>query len=685
MDSAAPQPQQPSAADDDETRRRRRSTDCIYYLASPLTCKKGSECEYRHSDAARMNPRDCWYWFNGNCTNPKCSFRHPPLDDLLGAPANPRASQQAGSQVPVPAQAPGSIPASSTAKPGVPCYYFQKGMCAKGNMCAFSHVPQVAGNPALQQSAKVFAPALQPQPQLKNSNSWIKPHNSAQQNTTRTAHDELNVSAHNGKPAQKQNLTSRAYHSSGIYQNHNNSYLLSGATKSYQAQPSVEDDSAENVMETGEFVREPSAGSSVLVGSVDEDAERSFKEDHSSYPHTSLEKNTGMHRQTHGGYELERPHRSSANRLLSEGRLSQREPLPATADSSDLRHRLLKQRRLNNPKTTQVPDKQDSYHEEERHNHHRRREEEQATHNGFSRSRLHGRIKLPGESSLDRLGAHPEKERGPRARLSPPRQRDLRGLSPPKQRDSRGLSPPKQRDRRGLSPPKQTDLRGKLHDRLKARSNEDVPGHVRSSVVKANSDEDAGSLNFSGPKSLAELRAKKVASSSREHTLKSADPRIAEPVRMTSEIVANRDSPYPVPFDSPKPLSDILKRKREAASADSGSIQEEQAAGEEEESLNKYRAIEDDLVVTNTKGKEEEAFHPEDNVMYDDSLSPADNNAAGDAGKEELEPEQDLETAEEEYDYEANAEDDNDYQEYEDDDDLEDDDDFARKVGVLIS
>jgi hypothetical protein len=38
---------------------------------------QGSECEYRHSDAARANPRDCWYWFNGNCANPKCSFRHP--------------------------------------------------------------------------------------------------------------------------------------------------------------------------------------------------------------------------------------------------------------------------------------------------------------------------------------------------------------------------------------------------------------------------------------------------------------------------------------------------------------------------------------------------------------------------------------------------------------------------------
>jgi hypothetical protein len=40
---------------------------------------QGSECDFRHSDAARMNPRDCWYWFNGNCANPKCSFRHPVL------------------------------------------------------------------------------------------------------------------------------------------------------------------------------------------------------------------------------------------------------------------------------------------------------------------------------------------------------------------------------------------------------------------------------------------------------------------------------------------------------------------------------------------------------------------------------------------------------------------------------
>ncbi|KAH9287918.1 hypothetical protein KI387_032035, partial [Taxus chinensis] len=37
----------------------------------------GNECEYRHSESARVNPRDCWFWLSGNCLNPSCSFRHP--------------------------------------------------------------------------------------------------------------------------------------------------------------------------------------------------------------------------------------------------------------------------------------------------------------------------------------------------------------------------------------------------------------------------------------------------------------------------------------------------------------------------------------------------------------------------------------------------------------------------------
>jgi len=110
---------------------------------------------------------------------------------------------------------------------------------------------------------------------------------------------------------------------------------------------------------------------------------------------------------------------------------------------------------------------------------------------------------------------------------------------------------------------------------------------------------------------------------------------------------------------------------------------------------------------------EEEAFHPEDDVAYDDNTDEAtgqdleehqDVETAGEdydyeapdtntAAGQELEEHQDVEAAAEDYDYEAadvNAEEDNEYQEYQDDDDLEDnddddDDDFARKVGVMIS
>ncbi|KAL6912371.1 hypothetical protein ACP4OV_001176 [Aristida adscensionis] len=680
-----------AARPDEEEARRRRNTDCIYFLASPLTCKKGSECEYRHSDAARMNPRDCWYWFNGNCANPKCSFRHPPLDGVLGAPTTPQAAQQSAPQVSVPVQAHGSVPAGGTAKQGVPCYYFQKGMCAKGNRCAFLHVPQAAGNPAPQQTTKVFPPALQPHPQPKNS--WTKPNSTSQQNTPPGT---------DGKPSPKQNLTIRGDHSSGIYQNHGNSYAHSGSTKHYRSQPSVEGDLAEKDMEVGECMKEPSAGSGARVGGVDDNTEQTFKGNHSSYHRINGEQHTGMVRQTHGSYESERSYRSPAERMLSERRSSQREPMPATAGSSDLRHRLLKQRRLNDSRSSHVADRRDAYYEDERRDKHHSRGEEQVVHDDLPRSRLRGRIKLPGETSLDRLGSRSESERdrGARARLSPP---------------------------------KQTDLRGKLHERLKARSNED---DVKSWVAKPSSGEDAGSLNFAGPKSLAELKAKKVIGRSGKDASKIGGSS-AGPVRVTSEIASTGETSETVSFEGPKPLSTILKRKREASSENashSGSIQEEEEdpAVVEEEPQNKFETLEDDTVETNIDGngevgeeeEEGEAFLHEEDVAYDDTLYPVDDEAAEDAGKEQ-EEHQDLEAAEdydyeagdvneeegndyhddeaaddagkeqeehqdleaaEDYDYEAgdvNAEEGNDYQ-YEDDD-FEDDDDFSRKVGVMIT
>ncbi|KAJ1413030.1 Zinc finger, CCCH-type [Sesbania bispinosa] len=101
----------------------KRNTDCVYFLASPLTCKKGTECEYRHNEIARLNPRDCWYWLSGSCINPTCAFRHPPLDGNTGVPSEPTQS---------------SLPANKTM---VPCYFFFNGFCNKGDKCSFLHGP----------------------------------------------------------------------------------------------------------------------------------------------------------------------------------------------------------------------------------------------------------------------------------------------------------------------------------------------------------------------------------------------------------------------------------------------------------------------------------------------------------------------------------------------------------------
>uniref|UniRef100_A0A1D1XEC2 Zinc finger CCCH domain-containing protein 34 n=1 Tax=Anthurium amnicola TaxID=1678845 RepID=A0A1D1XEC2_9ARAE len=104
----------------------KRNTDCVYFLASPLTCKKGSECEYRHSDIARLNPRDCWYWLSGNCLNPTCAFRHPPLEGLTETSSN--SVHVAHHSV------------VATSKTNVPCYFYFNTCCMKGDQCPFSHV-----------------------------------------------------------------------------------------------------------------------------------------------------------------------------------------------------------------------------------------------------------------------------------------------------------------------------------------------------------------------------------------------------------------------------------------------------------------------------------------------------------------------------------------------------------------
>ncbi|XP_060209737.1 zinc finger CCCH domain-containing protein 34-like isoform X1 [Lycium barbarum] len=106
---------------------KKRYTDCVYFLASPLTCKKGMECEYRHSEIARLNPRDCWYWLAGSCLNPTCAFRHPPLE-----------SRAETSTEPGPPPNKSAVPVKKT---NFPCYFYFNGYCNKGERCSYLHGP----------------------------------------------------------------------------------------------------------------------------------------------------------------------------------------------------------------------------------------------------------------------------------------------------------------------------------------------------------------------------------------------------------------------------------------------------------------------------------------------------------------------------------------------------------------
>ncbi|KAK1418507.1 hypothetical protein QVD17_27652 [Tagetes erecta] len=111
----------------DEEELQKRFTDCVYFLASPLTCKKGIECNFRHSEIARLNPRDCWYWLGDCCYNPDCAFRHPPLEGFK------EAYQESLN--------PTNGPTLPVDKTNIPCYFFSKGFCNKADRCSFLHQP----------------------------------------------------------------------------------------------------------------------------------------------------------------------------------------------------------------------------------------------------------------------------------------------------------------------------------------------------------------------------------------------------------------------------------------------------------------------------------------------------------------------------------------------------------------
>ncbi|XP_008220996.1 PREDICTED: zinc finger CCCH domain-containing protein 17 [Prunus mume] len=718
-------PQQPETTAEEEALKR--NTDCVYFLASPLTCKKGSECEYRHSEYARVNPRDCWYWLNGNCLNLKCAFRHPPLDGLLGSPA----ATSAGPSLPLShTVAAPTTPAThvtyNSSKQAVPCIFFQKGQCLKGDRCAFSHGPNpMTGSKVPQAPAtihgtepsslkKVFG-GLQKctqelkVPQASASKSVGVPPQAKPAPKFQTVPVRNGVSIERNVPSTKAlDDEARRYKATSVPPVSNGD-STSQANHLLQAHV-LDHHGYQNGKDADEHLRESSPGFDVLVD--DELGDSDYYHGEDQFGRTRGHE--GRNLNSVNEYDLDRPadynsmadvdrerfcdprgydpydhmqgqyawdqHRASSERqLVGPARLERRgyrkSDSPENIDELDLRHRLSKHRRVNGLRSIVSHDYALDGHVEERKNRPRRDSQQLPSHEGSLSSRLHGRIKLPGGSPPVNGGdLHQEREvdRGrSRGRLSP---------------------------RRAPISSQQ----GRLRDRIKGRV-EDYNNEERNFGAHRSRREimDDRSDDFSRPKRLSDLKGGKDGENKEQSYL-----------GKRKNVMDNyQQSEGDISFEGPKPLSEILKRKREAEAAASGSgksFVNKQGNNQRESRVSNPGdsefAVAEVKSSLPTVAKEKPKYATEDAVGAEDEktdVAHGQSSQGHNAGEleegmiddeplEDQEPEAE-DQREGDYDYEQGEDGDYNYEEGENADgeeeymEDEDGDDFAKKIGVMFS
>ncbi|XVF43531.1 hypothetical protein PTKIN_Ptkin02bG0046900 [Pterospermum kingtungense] len=567
----------------------KRNTDCVYFLASPLTCKKGSECEYRHSEYARVNPRDCYYWLNGNCLNPKCTFRHPPLDGLLGtqvaAPAgsstHTAAATQPASHTPYNQ---GASYSSSTSKQAVPCFFHQKGLCLKGDKCAFMHGPTTSNKDSqaattntaveLQSSKKAFGTLETSQLQKFPPTNVVK--NVGVPPERKPAPKVDAALARSGTGTERGVPRSAGLHDElprhiGI----NTTSVINGGSvdrsnRLHQAHASDEP-SFHGAKDTDEFLRESSPGFDVLVDDELRDSDFYHGEDQYGVARGHEGRNVNDYDISHSvtynamtdvdrerlerfhdarGYDsfdhVQRNygwdhHRASSERIslgpsALERRGYSRADSPEHIEESDLRHRLSKHRRVNGLRSVVSPDPALQNHEGERnYQGSSLRDSHLPHHENPLSSRLQGRIKLPRRSQVNGTDLRSEREIGKghnRGRLSPGK-------------------------------PQTSSHRGRLHDRIKGRVEGEFnnkggrnfgASRIRTEVMnEMNAD-------FAGPKSLAELKVGKNTDNKERHSF--GKRKSIEDYQQTEADLS---------FEGPMSFSEILKRKRQSEATASGS------------------------------------------------------------------------------------------------------------------
>lgn len=573
----------------------------------------------------------------------------------------------------------------SSGKQAVPCIFFQKGLCLKGDRCAFLHgpTPSVNKTPLLAANAPVNE-----SPPAKKTPGVLQKCTQEQKVPQANVSKAIAVPPQVYKPAPK---TETALPRNGLdiqrdaplppaaidefprYKVTGTTSVVNGGSLS---RPNRQVYATENLgiqtgKETDEYLRESSPGFDVLVdddlgeseyyhgegmninsneydvgGSVDFDSVGDIGRDvtrdprgYDSYDRMQGQYGWEKHRvvERKGGY----PRADSPDRIAE----------------SDLRYRLSKNRRGNNGLRSVVSlDYASEKLDERSHRSSRRDSHNVSSHESSLSGRLRGRIKLPSRPSVSSNDIRAERE------------------------SDRG------RNRGQLSPNNaENSHQGNLRDRIKGRTDDDY-NNFRGSRIRRETMDDR---NFAGPKSLAELKSGKNAENKEQQILGK---------RKTAEY--NQQYESDLAFEGPMPLSEILKRKREAREGASNS---KTSANNQREFSNNNRAAttsvqsavisvakdgeannEEQQKPTKAEEKNESLQLPngsehegEDGIIGDETMDhelDADDQREGD-----YEYEQDGDDGE--YNYEEEGEGEGE-EEYADD---EDGDDFAKKIGVMFS
>ncbi|PIA64131.1 hypothetical protein AQUCO_00201432v1 [Aquilegia coerulea] len=731
------QPQLIPSAEDEALKR---NTDCVYFLASPLTCKKGIECEYRHSEEARMNPRDCWYWVNGNCLNPKCSFRHPPLDGLVGTPVGTSGKSALPPSLPVALSQSSAtnFSAYNPVKQGTPCFYFQKGLCLKGDRCAFMHGSQPIDHATPQAPAPKITQSV-PEPQTLKKPIWAlekcsQPNNNPQANVIRPVEVPAPVKPpikavarplENGIAAEKSQRPVSFNNEPSRYKAVHVPSIIGGISvnrthRGRQAQP-FDDRSLRNGKEPDEFLVESSPGFDVLVDDELRESEYYQKEDDfgrmtgrggrqlksaneadygRSAEYNSVAK---FDRETYSdarGYDTYgrmqdqyawEQRRASSERISERQAVPERRALPRAQspeqfDEVDLRYRLSKQRKFNGSRSAVSPDSRGEFYrrddrgrhvEDQRYHGYGRRDSHQISQENSLSNRLQGRISLPGRSSPDRNRSdsriEKEMDRGRNwgTRLSPGRPSILSNPGRPQDR-----------------------IRRRVDDEFNTESR-----NFRAPLLRR--DESDNTIDFAGPKRLLELKkGPRISERGEEQQSRVKETYSVEKFR---KLESYQDLEGSSSFEGPKPLREILKRKRQDKTAvpDDGSTRKEReetalTVGSDKQEADFKQETNDQVlsIKENANGfedEEEEGLITEEiegqpsvqkgSELETEDLIMIDNGEDEDfEGSDQRDVDSDYEQVEGDF---KTEEDDNPDQEEEYSD--EDGDDFAKRIGVMFS